>query len=100
MLYLKYQFSFIDDSESDSNILDTEMGNDEQCNIDPFIKDSDSSIMTYDKKKIVSKINDKHIDIMESSNSDRLKPEESLFENTENDSTYNESIITDFNNTK
>jgi hypothetical protein len=57
----KYQFAFNDDSDSDS-ILYTEIGNDENIDIDIdpkdlFIKDSESTIIQMDKKNIERKIN-------------------------------------------
>jgi hypothetical protein len=56
----KYQFSFVDDSDSDS-ILYTEMGKDENVDIDIdpnelFIKDSESTVMHIEKKPIEKRL--------------------------------------------
>lgn len=97
----KYQFSFIEDSDSDSDILDTEIGpaNNEEYDINPFIRESDTSIIQHDKKIIP--MNDKERNIISDSNSDRLKTEGNLgMTETNDESTYDTSIQTDFNNMK
>jgi len=102
----KYQFSFIDDSESESDILDTEIGpgEDEGYGINPFVKDSETSIMSYDTKKLNSKMDENQLKCMDTSNSDRLKTEndtllKSITE-TNDESTFDSSLATDFNNSK
>lgn len=95
----KYQFSFIDDSDSDSDILDTEIGpaNNEEYDINPFIRESDTSIMPHEKKNVP--MNDKERAIISDSNSDRIKTDANLgISETNDESTYDTSIQTDFNN--
>jgi len=100
---VKYQFSFLE-SDSDSDILDTEIGpgNDEQADITPFIKDSDTSTIQMNDKNI-NNVDEKHIEMIESdSNSDILKTEvNDQVTETNDESTYNDtSIVTDYNNMK
>jgi hypothetical protein len=98
----KYQFNFIDDSDSDS-ILYTEIGGDENGEIELdnnelFIKDSESSVIPIDNKQIEKK----QIEIPETSekNSDILS--DNLIKDmteTNDESIYETATMTcDYNN--
>jgi hypothetical protein len=102
----KYQFSFVDDSDSDS-ILYTEIGGDEGgIELDPkelFIKDSETSAIPIEKKQIEKN----QINIPESSeqNSDKLlDDEDNLLKDiteTNDESMYETATMTcDYNNMK
>lgn len=104
----KYQFNFVEDSDSDS-ILYTEIGGDENSgiDIDPkelFIKDSESSAMPIVKKTIERKqININNIPETSEQNSDRLlDDEDNLIKNiteTNDESMYETTSMTyDYNN--
>jgi hypothetical protein len=95
----KFQFSFIEESDSDSDILDTEIGpaNNEEYDINPFMRESDTSIMNHEKK--ILPMNDNERDIISDSNSDRIKTDANLgITETNDESTYDTTIQTDFNN--
>jgi hypothetical protein len=98
----KYQFTFVEDSDSESDILDTEIGpgNNENYDINPFMKESDTSIMQHEKK--ITPMNEHERDIISDNNSDRIKTEANLgMSETNDESTYDTSVIqTDFNNMK
>jgi hypothetical protein len=90
----KYQFTFVEDSDSESDILDTEIPqNDEQLYINPFIRESDTSIIPHEKK--IVPVNELEHEMITDSNSDRIKTDGN-FETDE--SIYDSTIQTDFNN--
>jgi hypothetical protein len=96
----KYQFNFVEDSDSESDILDTEIGpgNNENFDINPFIKESDTSIIQHDKK--ITPMNEQERELISDNNSDRIKTDANLgMSETNDESTYDTSAIqTDFNN--
>jgi hypothetical protein len=96
----KYQFNFVEDSDSESDILDTEIGpgNNENFDINPFIRESDTSIIPHDKK--ITPMNEQERELISDNNSDRIKTDANLgMSETNDESTYDTSAIqTDFNN--
>jgi hypothetical protein len=96
----KFQFTFVEDSDSESDILDTEIGpgNNENYDINPFMKESDTSIIPHEKK--ITHMNENEREIISDNNSDRFKTDGNLgMSETNDESTYDTSVIqTDFNN--
>lgn len=104
----KYTFSFIDDNDSDSDILDTEVGPIEDDNEEEkqnvFIKDSDSSIMPIDNKNLKKDIESLQVGSNVSVSSDKLNSEEDILgdiSDTMDESEFDALLMTsDFNNVK